>query len=67
MEKNEKWNDKYIVHCYYPKLHLEIAGWVANSVDPDEIPHSAAFHLDLYCLLRPVCRNTYGKYGTHAL
>ena len=37
---------------------------MANSVDPDETPHSAASHLGLYCLLRPVCPNTYGKYGT---
>ena len=32
----------------------KIAGWVANSVDPDETPHSAASHLGQYCLLRPV-------------
>ena len=44
-------------------LCLKIAGWVANSVDPDEMPHSAASHLVLYCLLRPVGPNTYGKYG----
>ena len=37
---------------------------MANSVDPDETPRSAASHLGLYCLLRPVCPNTYGKYGT---
>ena len=36
---------------------------MANSVDPDEMPRSAASHLGLYCLLRPVCPNTYGKYG----
>ena len=46
-------------------LCLKIAGWVANSVDPDETPRSAASHLGLYCLLRPVCPNTYGKYGTY--
>ena len=45
-------------------LCLKIAGWVANSVDPDEMPHSAVSHLGLYCLLRPVCPNTYGKYGS---
>ena len=48
---------------HYPMLCLKIAGWVANSVDPDETPCSAASHLGLYCLLRPVCPNTYGKYG----
>ena len=42
-------------------LCLKIAGWVANSVDPDETPRSAASHLGLYCLLRPDCPNTYGK------
>ena len=44
-------------------LCLKIAGWVANSVDPDETPQNAASHLGLYCLLRPVCPNIYGKYG----
>ena len=44
-------------------LCLKIAGWVANSVDPDETPRSAASHLGLYCLLRPICPNIYGKYG----
>ena len=37
---------------------------MANSVDPDETPRSAASHLGLYCLLRPVCPNIYGKYGS---
>ena len=37
---------------------------MANSVDPDETPCSAASHLGLYCLLRPVCPNIYGKYGS---
>ena len=36
---------------------------MANSVDSDETPRSAASHLGLYCLLRPVCLNIYGKYG----
>ena len=31
-------------------LCLEIAGWVANSVDPDEMPHSAAFIWVFVCL-----------------
>ena len=31
-------------------------------LDPDETPRSAASHLGLYCLLRPVCPITYGKY-----
>ena len=45
-------------------LCLKIAGWLANSVDPDETPHSVASHLGLLCLLRPVCPNTYGKYSS---
>ena len=36
---------------------------MANSVDPDETPRSAASHLGLHCLLRSVCLNSYGKYG----
>ena len=40
---------------------------MANSADPDEMPHSVASHLGLYCLLRPVCPNTYGKYGMSKL
>ena len=39
----------------------------ANSVDPDETTRSAASHLGLYCLLRPICPNIYGKYGMHCL
>ena len=46
-------------------LCLKIAGWEANSVDPNETPRSAAPHLGLYCLLRHVCPNTYGKYGIY--
>ena len=35
---------------------------MANSVDPDEMLHSAASsHLGLHCLLRPVGPNIYGK------
>ena len=40
---------------------------MANIVDPDETPPSAASHLGLHCLLRPVCPNIhiYGKYGSY--
>ena len=34
---------------------------MANSEDPDETPRSAASHLGLQCLPRPVCPNTYDK------
>ena len=31
-------------------LSLKIVFVLANSVDPDEMPHYAAFHLRLHCL-----------------
>ena len=34
---------------------------MANSVDPDETLHSAASHLGLHYLLRPLGPNTYSK------
>ena len=43
---------------------LKIAGWVANSIEPDEMLCSAASNLGLHVLLRPVCLKTYSKYGT---
>ena len=33
------------------KLTLFILDALANSEDPDEMPHKAAFHLGLHCLL----------------
>ena len=39
------------------------AGWVANSVDPDQMLHSATSDLGLHCLFRPVCPNIWGYYG----
>ena len=39
---------------------LKTAGWVANSVDPDQ-PHFAASDQDQHYLLRPVCLDTLGK------
>ena len=35
---------------------------MANSVDPDQMPHHAASDLGLHCLLRPVYPNIYGLY-----
>ena len=40
---------------------LNISGRVANGVDPDQMPHSAASDLGLHCLLRHVCLNTLGS------
>ena len=49
----------------FGKIHLitfwcvrNIAGWVANSVDPDQMQHSVASDLGLHCLLRHVFPNT---------
>ena len=33
-------------------LSLKIDIVLANRADPDEMPHYAAFHLDLHCLAR---------------
>ena len=43
---------------YYLWMFKKIAGWVANSVDPDQMLRSAASDLDLHCLLRLVFPNT---------
>ena len=36
----------------------DTVGRMANSVDTDQTPHSAASDLSLHCLLRPACPNT---------
>ena len=36
---------------------------MANSVDPDQMPHSVASDLGLHCLPRPICPDTWGYYG----
>ena len=33
---------------------------MANSLDPDQMPHPVASDLGVHCLLRPICPNTYG-------
>ena len=35
-----------------------------GSVDSNQTVHSETSGLGLHCLLRPVCPNTQGKYGT---
>ena len=52
----------YNVHLL-PVNVCKIAEWVANCVDPDQTPRSAASDLGLHCLLRYVCPNTFSKYG----
>ena len=37
---------------------------MANSVDPDQMLQNVASDLGLYCLLRHVCLNTWGKYSS---
>ena len=36
---------------------------MANSVDPDQTPHSAVSDLGLHCLQRPICPDTLGYCG----
>ena len=40
---------------------------MANSVDPDQMLHSAAPDLSLHCLHRPVCPVSKGYYGNQIL
>ena len=48
---------------YYLIMYLKYC-CMANSVDPDLTPHSAASDLGLHCLQRPICPNTYGDYDS---
>ena len=41
-----------------PVSECNMAEWVANSIDPDQMLHSAVSDLGLHCLLRSVCLNT---------
>ena len=47
------WNSS----CYYLLMCLKYC-CMANSVDPDQMPHSVASHLGLHCLQRPICPHT---------
>ena len=60
---NHTFSKSWTITIFYPILCLNIAGGLTISVDPDETSLSAASHLGLHCLLRPVCPNTYVKYG----
>ena len=42
---------------FYYLIVCKFAGRMANSVDPDQTPCSAASDLGLHCLLRPVSIN----------
>ena len=37
---------------------------MANSVDPDQMPHFVASDLGLHCLPRPICPNTLSECGS---
>ena len=45
----------YLSHtCHALTIYFgcRLTGTLANSEDPDEMPHEAAFHQGLHCLLR---------------
>ena len=42
---------------------IKTTKWMASSVDPHQMPHSATSDLSLNCLLRPVSPIIQGKYG----
>ena len=43
---------------WLPIVVSKIAGYVANSADPDQTPQKAASDQGLHCLLSAVCTNT---------
>ena len=45
----------------YVVFFLKIDFVVANSADPDEMPHYAAFHLGLHCLPKYLFRGFRGQ------
>ena len=44
---------------FLPMNVYKIAGWVANRVDTDQTPHSAASDLGLHCLFAQACLSEY--------
>ena len=44
----------------YPSMCLKISGYMAKSVDPDQMMHFAVPDLGLHYLLKPICWNIYG-------
>ena len=44
------------IFCIF-SLKIDFA--LANSIDPDEMPHNAAFHLGLHCLHKYLLRGIY--------
>ena len=44
-------------------ISLKIDFFLANSADPDKMPHYAAFYLGLYCLPKKPFRGFWSKKG----
>ena len=44
-------------------MFLKTAGWVTNSVDTDQMPHSAASDLVLHCFAQPSVSQYFGLWG----
>ena len=62
---NLEWFIVYIegLHVIFCKqiviLSLKIIFVLANSVDPNEMPHNAAFHLGLHCMPKHIFRRSH--------
>ena len=44
----KNWRVSFVVEYIFLSLKIDFV--IANIVDPDEMPHYAAFHLGLHCL-----------------
>ena len=51
-----------IILFYCLLICLKIVGYMSNSVDSDNMLHSAAYYQSLHCLHGHVCPSTFGKY-----
>ena len=40
---------------------------MANSVEPDQTPHSVVSDLGLHCLQRPICPKSQGFFGMYTI
>ena len=49
------------------QMSLKYCCMYANSVDPDQPPHSAASDLGLHCMQRSICPNTSGYYSKQGI
>ena len=53
----------YLIECQKNPKKTKHSNWMTNSVDPDQLLHSAASDKGLHCLLRNNCLNNEGNYG----